>query len=113
MNVLIKLKVKKKNRTRKESKSIQNKTTKIKYQYLNKSWEYYDFKIRDFKKKLCSPYWFFLKNLEKYDLIEAHAELYADQYTPAGQSWDGQGFMSERTVPFNIEKTLENNYAKC
>ena len=34
MNVLIKIKEKK---TRKESKSIQNKTTKIKYQYLNKS----------------------------------------------------------------------------
>ena len=56
-------------------------------------------KIRDFKKKLFSPYWFFPKNLEKYDLIEAYAEVHADQYTTAGQSWDGLRFMSERRVP--------------
>ena len=49
MNVLIKIKEKK---TRKESKSIQNKTTKIKYQYLNKSWVHYGIQDKGFQEEI-------------------------------------------------------------
>ena len=110
MNVLIRLKLKKEQ----ECKSIQNKTTKIKSQYLNKSWEYYYIQDKGFQEEIVFSSLIFPEEFRKiwFDRHTCWSICSPVHYCWAELGWARIHVRKDSSI-LTLKKTLENNYAKC